>query len=364
MKYLLICGERSGDLHGSSLVTQIKIQDPEAKILAMGGDLMEKQGADLFVHYSEVSFMGFWEVIKNLGRIRKVLNTCKKKVLIENPDHLILIDFPGFNLRMARFAHEQGISVTYYIPPKVWAWKASRIKQLQQYVTHLYIIFPFEIAYYKERNVNARYYGNPLVHHLRNYNFRKPELPGSYRKVIAVLPGSRKQEVKAAQRVIIDLSRSRPGDLFVIAAVSNLPDDMYKGFTGIGNIIVLKDQTYDILYHADVAIVTSGTATLETALIGKPQVVCYRTSRLTYFLARAFIKVRFISLVNLLLDRPLIRELIQKEYHPDIISREIDRLTEDSDYKKGIKKGYQEIVKILGTQNPAQLITKDLVKQP
>ena len=317
MKYYLIAGERSGDLHGANLMKGIQAHDPSAEFRAWGGDLMQQQGATLVTHYTDMAFMGFLEVVKNLPTILGFLKKCKTDVLEYQPDALVLIDYPGFNLRMAAFARKRGIKVLYYISPKVWAWNQKRALKIKATVDRMFVIFPFEVDFYKKYGYEVTYVGNPLMDAIRDFS-PSPAFRSTHhlenKKIIALLPGSRRQEVTGTLDTMLSIKAAFPDYEFVIAAVKSLPGSLYEKYQNIPQVTVVFEATYDLLAVAEAALVTSGTATLETALLSVPEVVCYRTSGVSYAIAKKLIRVPYISLVNLILNKEAVRELIQENF--------------------------------------------------
>ena len=305
--------------------------------------------------------MGFWEVVKNIGVIRRRLQECQNAIGSFQPDALILIDFPGFNLRIAKYASQQLIPVFYYISPKVWAWKEGRVRKIKKYVDRLYSILPFEDAFYARHNYPIKYVGNPVVEELQQYKFEKlPEndLPGVK---IAYLPGSRVQEVLSSVEMIKTCALKKPDYQFFVAGVENIPLEYYSPLLDLGNVHLKVGKTYEVLKLADVAIVTSGTATLETALLNVPQVVCYRTSKITYLIAKAFVKVRFLSLVNLIQNEQIVKERVQQFYTSEIILRDVDELLNSSEKRDNMLDKYAEIRTKLGTQSASETMIRDLI---
>jgi lipid-A-disaccharide synthase len=368
MKYYVINGERSGDLHASNLIRSIKSLDSNADFRGMGGDYSKKEGLFLCTHYEEVSLMGFIEVVLGFKKVLKYLNIIKKDILAFKPDVLILVDYGGFNMKMAAFAKSHNIPVHYYIPPKVWAWNQKRAYKLKQITDKLYSILPFEPAFFEKFGVEALYVGNPLLDEIAKFEphpffHQKNEL--NYQPIIALLPGSRKQELNNMLSVMLEVVKKFPNAQFVIAGVSNLKEKLYYPATEVG-IKVVFDQTYDLLHHATAAIVTSGTATLETALFRVPQVVVYKTSGLSYAIAKMLIRVPFISLVNLIAEREVVKELIQNEFNVDCLSQELNHILSNIQHKAGILDGYNEVKEKLGTQSAsettAKLLVEDLAK--
>ena len=350
MKYYLIAGERSGDLHASNLVHSIKAIDPEATFRGMGGDYMEAEGLSLAVHYDQVAVMGFVEVLLGFQKVLKYLSVVKKDIEAFGPDALILVDYGGFNIKMAKFAKKRGIPVHYYIPPKVWAWNQKRAYTLKKNIDRLYAILPFEKEFYQKFGWDIHYVGNPLLDEIKKFVpheffHQKNEL--SYDPIVALLPGSRKQEVTKMMDLMVEIAPRYQHAQFVIAGVSNLDPTVYQDAESAG-IKVVFDQTYDLLHHANAAVVTSGTATLETALFRVPQVVVYKTSAISYHIAKHLIRVPYISLVNLIANREVVKELIQEHYNIDNVVSELHALLAYADRKTAILNGYTEIRQKLG----------------
>lgn len=368
MKYFIIAGEPSGDLHGSNLVKHLLVADPEAEIACWGGDLMNGEGANLLKHYRETAFMGVWEVLVNIRRIRSNFAECRRQISEMKPDVVILVDYPGFNLRMARFAREAGIRVFYYISPKFWAWRESRVEKIKRYVDRLYIIFPFEKEFYSRHEYPAIFLGNPLVDHIDAWRRKAPDrdnlrrsLGLDGRPVIALLAGSRLQEVTRMLPVMAATAPSYPDYQFVVAAMDHLPARLYEEAAAKFGIKIIIGKTYDLLSVSEAALVTSGTATLEAALFDVPQVVCYSTSPLTYHLAKLVIKVRFISLVNLVMDREVVRELIQDDLKLVNLHRELALILSTGYRHQVIKKDYTELREILGGGGASGRVAADMV---
>ena len=368
MKYFLIAGERSGDVYGANLIVALLKKDPAAQIVCYGGDEMRAAGGELLSHYKESAFMGFYEVFTNLRVIKKKLNTCKKELLAFHPDAVIFIDYPGFNLRMAAFAKRQGLRTIYYISPKIWAWNKGRIKEIRSFVDKLLVIFPFEVPFYKSLNYPVEYVGNPLIEHIDSYeldtSFKRSE---NHRWNIAFLPGSRKQEVEHSIEMISKLAYQRK-DLFLwIAGVDNLPIDLYDSIIGLSNVRLVVGKTYEILNLCDAAIVTSGTATLETALWNIPQVVCYKAHPISYLIAKYLVQIKFISLVNLIVDKEIVKELIQKDYTSENVLREVDLLLTDEKTRRKQLTDYQELNILLGQKKASEIVVEkvyNLVTKP
>lgn len=368
MKYFIIAGEPSGDLHGSNLVKHLRVADPAADIECWGGNLMKEAGATLLKHYRETAFMGVWEVLVNIRRVQANFRECRRQILEMKPDVVILIDYPGFNLRMARFARESGIRVFYYISPKFWAWGEWRVKKIRQYVDRLYIIFPFEKEFYSRHGYPAVFLGNPLIDHIDGWRAGAPgreiiraSMGLDSRPVIAILSGSRLQEVGRMLPVMAAAAPSYPDYQFVVAAMDHLPARLYEEIAAKYPVKIITGKTYDLLAVAEAALVTSGTATLEAALFDVPQVVCYSTSPLTYNLAKAVIKVRFLSLVNLIMDREVVRELIQADLNSSGLHSELAEILVTGYRNHVIKNDYSELRSILGGGGASQRVAADMV---
>ena len=320
---------------------------------------MRSEGAKVLQDYSSINFMGLSEVITNLNFLRNKIGECKRQVKEVNPDCLILIDSPGFNLRIAKFGKEIGIRTVYYISPKIWAWNKSRIRNIKKSVDRMLVILPFEEKFYKEQRYPVDYVGNPVLDLVKSYQADDEFIKRyEHKKVIAILPGSRPAEVKNSIEVIRQLVVVFEEYTFLVSAVNNVDQELYKSLVTYENVQVIKGQTYDVLKTASAAVVTSGTATLETALLGVPQVVVYKTSTLTYLAAKLVLKIPFISLVNLLLGRKVVTELIQGEYNSANVVAELETLLTDEQTKKRISEGYSEIHKILGNQSAAKNAAK------
>jgi lipid-A-disaccharide synthase len=369
MKYFIIAGERSGDLHGSNLIKAIKSADSQSvdvssNIRAWGGDYMQEAGAEITKHYRELAFMGFVEVLINLPKILGFISECKKDITAFKPDAIVLIDYAGFNMRIAKWAKKEGYKVFYYISPKVWAWNQGRAWQLKKNIDKLFVIFPFEVDFFKKYNFDVEFVGNPLFDAIAafkpNSNFLKDNALEN-KKIIALLPGSRKQEVEKMLSLMIATKTQFLDYQFVIAGVSNLPKEFYSQFLA-ENIHVIFDQTYDILTHAEAAMVTSGTATLETALLNVPQVVCYKTSQISYSIAKFVIKVPYISLVNLVAQKEVVKELIQDKLTSHNIVNEINLLLNNSAKRKQVLLDYQLIKESLGGVGASEKTGKRIVE--
>lgn len=363
MRYYIISGERSGDLHASNLIRAIKGLDSDASFRGMGGDFSQAEGLELRVHYEKVALMGFIEVVLGFRKVLKYLRIVKEDILANRPDILILVDYGGFNMKMAEFAKKHGIPVHYYIPPKVWAWNQNRALKIKAFTDHVYSILPFEPSFFEKFEVKAHYVGNPLLDEIAKFEphpffHQKNEL--SYSPIIALLPGSRRQELQNMMRVMLEVVKNFPQAQFVIAGVSNLSTTLYEPAIKAG-IKVIYDQTYDLLHHANAAIVTSGTATLETAIFRVPQVVVYKTSLLSYVIAKRLIRVPFISLVNLIAEREVVAELIQGEFNVKRLSLELNKILADIYHKASILDGYTEIKEKLGDGSASEATAKMIV---
>ena len=329
MKYYIIAGEASGDLHGSNLIKELKKLDAGADIRCWGGDLMQAAGARLVKHYRNLAFMGFIEVVSNLHTILRNLSFCKKDILEFAPDAIILIDYPGFNLRIARWAKANGFKIIYYISPQVWAWKESRVHTIKKCVDKMLVILPFEKDFYQKWNYEVKYVGHPLVEVVDEWQQQHPNTVKT--NIIALLPGSRKQEILKKLPIMLEVSRYFTDHEFVVAMAPGLEKEFYQNMlSGYSNVKAVSGKTYDLLMQAEAALVTSGTATLETALFGVPEVVCYKGSAVSYEIAKRVIKIKYISLVNLIMDKPVVKELIQHALTVNNVKKELqDLLTND-----------------------------------
>ncbi len=355
MDYYLIAGEASGDLHGSNLMKALKDKDPDARFRCWGGDRMKRAGGDLVRHYRETAFMGFVEVIKHLRSIMGFLRECKADLLEHPPDALILIDYPGFNLRIAEFAHEQGIRVFYYISPQVWAWKKKRVHTIGKFTERTFVILPFEKDFYARYGYEVEFVGHPLLDAIEAERQQLPERKAFFRSIdkpdapiIALLPGSREQEVKRMLPAMLNLKADHPGHHFIVARSSALSDELFVEADSIEGVTVLEDSNYAILEHAEAALVTSGTATLETALFGVPLVVCYSGGELSFWIARQLVNVPYISLVNLIMGQEVVKELIQSGLTRDALRTELDRILPGGKEREPMKKAFEALREKLG----------------
>lgn len=368
MKFYLIAGERSGDLHGGNLIKALKNHHPDILLRGFGGDYMKEAGMEIVVHYREMAFMGFAEVLANLRTISKKLRQCQEDILRYKPDVIVLIDYGGFNMRIAKFARKNGLKIFWYISPKVWAWNQSRALKLKANVDKMFVILPFEKAFFKKYDWDVDYVGNPVLDavkaHRPDEKFFSNNNLESRSPLVALLPGSRKQELQRMIPLMASVASKLPNVQFGLATVSNLNEELYAPINGLSNVYFINNATYDLLTYSQAAIVTSGTATLETALFRVPQVVVYKTSTFSYKIAKMAIRVPFISLVNLIAGREVVKELIQQDASEEKTLSEIKRILGESTYKNSILDGYEEIIKILDTgsasENAAILMTKYL----
>lgn len=353
MKYYIIAGEASGDLHGSNLIKALKKEDPQAEIRCWGGDLMQAQGATVVKHIKELAFMGFIEVVANLGTILKNIKFCKQDIAAFAPDVLIFIDYPGFNFRIAEWAKKEGYPTHYYISPQLWAWKEGRIKKVKRDVDAMYVILPFEKEFYEEKhNFSVEFVGHPLLDAIANRPVIDPkkfrqEHQLDKRPIVALLPGSRKQEITTMLDVMLDMVPKYPDHQFVIAGAPSQETSFYEQIVKGRKASFIQNKTYDLLSVSDAALVTSGTATLETALFKIPQVVCYKGSWISYQIAKRLIKLNYISLVNLILDKPAVTELIQGEFNTKKLQQELDKIL-DPEHRKMLFLDYFALEKKLG----------------
>jgi len=365
MKYYIIAGEASGDLHGSNLMLSLLKQDAAAEIRFWGGDKMAAAGGSLVKHYKELAFMGFWEVFINLRTVLGNISFCKKDILDFQPDVMVYIDYPGFNMRIAAWAKQQGFCNHYYISPQIWAWKENRIKKIKRDLDALYVILPFEKDYFWEKHeYSVEYVGHPLVDVIRKErNQKEVNIPielQTEQPIIALLPGSRKQEILKMMPVFLNVINAFPDYRFVLAGAPGLDAEWYKQFTNHPSVYMLQNQTYTLLKHSFAAIVTSGTATLETALFRVPQLVCYKSSPISYAIAKRIIKLKYISLVNLIMDKEIVTELIQEKCTADSIQQELVRLS-DPMLREKILQNYQEIEEKIGHINASEQVAQSII---
>jgi lipid-A-disaccharide synthase len=361
MKYYIIAGEASGDLHGSNLIHELKLLDKSAQIRCWGGDKMQDAGATLVKHYSKLAFMGFIEVLKNIRTIFKNLANCKADILQYQPDVLVLIDYPGFNLRIASWAKQNNFRVIYYISPQVWAWKESRVRGIKKNVDKMLVILPFEKDFYKKWDFEVEYVGHPLVKVVDDYKLSHPDLETandknrmgvftlkSSQSIVAILPGSRKQEILKKLPIMLSVAKHFPEYHFVVAKAPGIEDDFYQSLLSpYQNVSSVTNQTYELLRVAKAALVTSGTATLETALFGVPEVVCYKGSAVSFQIAKWLITIQYICLVNLIMKKEVVKELIQEQLTENNLTKELKKILHDSDKQSKMKEDYVALKNLL-----------------
>ncbi|MGB4845594.1 MAG: lipid-A-disaccharide synthase [Ferruginibacter sp.] len=378
MRYYIIAGEASGDLHGSNLIKELKKRDIAADIRCWGGDKMQAAGATLVKHYKELAFMGFLEVIKNLRTILKNIKLCKADILRYKPTAIILIDYPGFNLRIAKWAKENNIKVIYYISPQVWAWKENRVQLIKDCVHKMLVILPFEKEFYKKWNYEVEYVGHPLVevvdefinHQQQTTNLPTGQAGNKQLTTIALLPGSRQQEILKKLPIMLEVAKHFPDYQFVVAKAPGLDESFYAELLApYKNVSSVVNKTYELLVQSKAALVTSGTATLETALFGVPEVICYKGSAFSYQIAKRLIKIKFIGLVNLIMDKEVVKELIQDELTVKNLKHELNLLLTDETKQKQLKEDYASLKALLSrgghaSANAAQSIYSYLTKLP
>jgi lipid-A-disaccharide synthase len=372
MKYYIISGEASGDMHGANLIKEIIAQDTEANIRCWGGDKMQAAGATVVKHYKTLAFMGFVEVIKNLKTILTNISFCKRDIEAFAPDAIIYIDYPGFNLRIAKWAKQKNYTNIYYISPQVWAWKQSRVHLIKKVIDKMVVILPFEKQFYAQFNMEVHYVGHPLLDELATYQqvFNKQQFLAdnnlSNQPIIALLAGSREQEVKNMLRQMLGAGKQFTTHQLVVAAAPSLTQEFYTSCLNDAGVDVtsvkfIYNNTYNVLQAADVAMVTSGTATLETALIGTPQVVCYKGNVVSYWIARQLIKVKYISLVNLIADKVVVKELIQHTMNAQSIATELSKIINDNDYNARMRNNYTTIKTMLGNKGASHKAAQIMV---
>jgi len=365
VKYYIIAGEASGDLHAANLMKAIVAEDPQADFRFWGGDLMQKVGGTLVKHYRDLAFMGFLEVLMNLRTITKNLAFCKKDITQFAPDVIIYVDYPGFNMRIAKWARQEGYKNHYYISPQIWAWKEGRIKAIKKDVDEMYVILPFEKAFYEEKHdFPVHFVGHPLIDEI---SARTPVVPENFRKehqlnerpIIALLPGSRKQEIQKMLKIMLSITSSFPDYQFVIAGAPSQDLEFYEPFLKKNRVHIVMNQTYNLLDVAHAALVTSGTATLETALFKVPEVVCYKGGRISYEIAKRVINLDYISLVNLIMDKEVVKELIQTEFNTKTLKKALTEILEE-EKRKALFDEYYKLEQKLGgvgaSANTAKLI--------
>ncbi len=355
MRYYIIAGEASGDLHASNLMKELKLLDRQADFRYWGGDLMQQQGGVLVKHYRDLAFMGFSEVVMNIRTIFINLNYCKEDLLAYHPDVLVLVDYPGFNLRIAQFAKSQGIKVFYYISPQIWAWKQSRVHKIKKVVDKMAVILPFEADFYAQFNYKVAFVGHPLLDAIANRaNYPSDFKIATEKPIIALLPGSRKQEIQKMLPLMLSVKEHFKEYHFVVAGAPSISKEFYENIIGLSDVHVVYNQTYGLLENAVAALVTSGTATLETALFGVPEVVCYIGSTLSYHIAKKLIKVKYISLVNLIMDREIVKELIQTDLNTKNLIVELNKILHDKEHIQTLRNNYSALKHKLGGEGASE----------
>ena len=371
MRYYIIAGEASGDLHGANLMKGIKNHDPQAEFRFWGGDKMAEVGGkdSLAMHYKQASIMGFVEVLMNLRTIKRHMDYCKRDILAFKPDVIIHIDYPGFNLTIAKFAKRHGFKTFYYIAPKVWAWKESRVKLLRRWVDKLFIIFPFEIEYFRKHGIEGFYAGNPLMDSIAQRRGAIPERGAFFARngledkpTIALLSGSRSSEIKYNLPVMISASKLLPEYQFVVAGVSWLDKSLYDKYLNGSNVKIITDQTYELLNHSDGALVTSGTATLETALLGIPQVVCYRFSAISSAIARLLVKIKWVSLVNLVMQRSVVCELLLHNFTAENAAAQLRAVIPGGEKHQKLIDDYAQLRAAIGEDGASDRFAAEMVR--
>ena len=374
MKYFIIAGEASGDIHGSALIEALKQQDGQAQFDFLGGDLMARSaGHEPLIHYRDMAFMGFIEVIKHLGSILGFMKRAKQAMTENRPDALILIDYPSFNLKMAKWAEGQGIPVFYFISPKVWAWKEYRVKDIKRYVKRVYSILPFETEFYRKHDYDVEYVGNPTVKEISAAlskmrpaaKFRADNDLGSEKPIIAIVPGSRKKEIRDNLPTMLAAARLHSDCQAVIAGAPSIDDELYKDVIGDYKVPVLRNQTFELVHNARVALVTSGTATLETALLGTPQVACYRMngSKRVYWFYRKLIKGKYVTLPNLIADAPIIPELLLHNCSVENVDGWLAKLLNDGSERQEMLNGYRRMAEMLTEKDCAITTAERIIEQ-
>lgn len=369
-KLYIIAGEASGDLHGSNLMEELLDQNPDLSLRFWGGDRMAKIGGEPAKHIRDLAFMGFWEVITNIRTIAANLKFCRKDIEEFNPEAIIMIDYPGFNLRIAEWAKKKGIRVIYYVSPQVWAWKENRVKKIKVVVDEMYVILPFEKKFYKKHDFNVNYLGHPLLDEVEKFKKIALTKNGFTQKnslnekpIIALLPGSRKQEIKVKLPLMLEACANFDNYQLVIGGAPAMDKSFYTRFIKeYKNVHIVYGQTYDLLNQSTAGLITSGTATLETALLELPQVVCYKGSPISYVIAKSLIKIRFISLVNLIMDEEVVTELIQKECNSVRMEAELKEILPKGNKRNAISLKYKELIDVLGAGGASHKIAASILK--
>ncbi|MFZ4785192.1 MAG: lipid-A-disaccharide synthase [Flavobacteriales bacterium] len=357
MKIYMIAGEASGDLHGSNLIRAIRRQSTETDIRCWGGELMQLEGANLIKHYRDLAFMGFIEVLFNIRTILRNIDFCKKDILEYKPDVLVLIDYPGFNLRIAEWAKQQGIRVVYYISPQIWAWKENRIHKIKRSIDDMCVVLPFEVEFYKKHNYPVHFVGHPLLDEIA-----KDSSVNDKEEMIVLLPGSRKQEITRMLPVMLEAADQFPQYKIMIAGAPGQDRSFYEPIIGDHRAELVFGKTYDLLKKARAGMITSGTATLEAGLLKLPQVVCYRANKVSYVIAKRLVKIKYISLVNLILDRPAVLELIQDDLTSNNITKELKNLLAETDRSHVLQQDYADLYRALGGEGASERTAKVVLK--
>ncbi len=367
MKYYVIAGEASGDLHGANLLSELKKLDSEASFRCWGGDKMQAQGAVVAKHIKDLAFMGFVEVLMNIRTITKNIKFCKEDILAHRPDVLILIDYPGFNLRMAEFAHKNGIKVFYYISPTIWAWKEGRVEIVKRAVDKMFVILPFEKPFYAKHNCEVDYEGHPLIDEIEKI---KKEIPSyedfikenklSGKPIIACLPGSRKQEISKMLSVMLKMQNHYPEYELVIAGAPNLSEAYYNSICNLNGAKIISGKTYHLLHHAKVGLIKSGTSTLEAALFNLPEVCCYSANATTIWIARQFVKIKYFSLPNLIMDKKVITELLQGELTEENLKNELQLIIQEGKHRTEMLNNFAQLNEMLGGKGASERIAKKM----
>ena len=364
MKYYIIAGEASGDLYGSKLIDEIFSIDKKAEIRFWGGDNMIKSGGYNVKHIKELAFMGFYEVLKNITTIVRNISFCKNDIKEFNPDKIIYIDYPGFNLKICKWAKNNGYKNFFYISPQIWAWKENRIKTIKNNIDKLFVIFPFEKEYYREKhNMEVEFYGHPLIEKIDDFNsskdFLKKNNITNEKDIITLLPGSRSQEINSMLPIFLTLIKHYLNFEFIVAGVKNVNESVYQPALDL-DVKVIYNQTYNLLSHSKIAIVTSGTASLECALFNVPQIVCYKTSSISYFIGKTFVNISFISLVNIILKKGIVKELIQNELTEKNLVNELYNILSDNRISD-ILNEYSKIYSMLSIEGTSKKIATSII---
>ena len=364
MKYYIIAGEASGDIYGSKLIDEIFSIDKKAEIRFWGGDNMIKSGGYNVKHIRELAFMGFYEVLKNITTIIRNINFCKNDIKEFNPDKIIYIDYPGFNLKICKWAKNNGYKNFFYISPQIWAWKENRIKTIKNNIDKLFVIFPFEKEYYREKhNMEVEFYGHPLIEKIDNFNSKKDFLEKNNitkeKEIITLLPGSRSQEINSMLPIFLTLKKHYLNFEFIVAGVKNVNESVYQPALDL-NVKVIYNQTYNLLSHSKIAIVTSGTASLECALFNVPQIVCYKTSSISYFIGKSFVNISFISLVNIILKKGIVKELVQGELTEKNLVNELSNILSNNRISDLLNE-YSKIYSMLSIEGTSKKIATSII---